>query len=259
MLPRPTRRRPPVRSIVGSRFLLCRESAPLDSLTSHTFACYGAAARRIIVDADTLDRLSILGLLGRTDDPDRRRRLFLALEPVWKSVNGDDAEASPYRAMVRGRLEGWAGGETPMAERARSLGVPSDTLEQWLVSVLEAWRAGMPDTMLEPWDFYYLTGAAAGCSPTACPSTRSGPSPTGTTAPSGGPDPAPGTLRSGTPTREVSRLVYGFRRTEPDRALDIHVLSHRRHRQPGRTAARGRPRSAHRRDSNPPGVLRLAG
>jgi hypothetical protein len=52
--------------------------AGLDSLTGHTFACYGAAARRIIVGPDTLDRLSILGLLGRTDDPERRRRLFRA-------------------------------------------------------------------------------------------------------------------------------------------------------------------------------------
>src|SRR5262249_45372024 len=61
--------------------------AGLDSLTARTFACYGAAARRIVVGPDTLDRLSILGLLGRTDDPDRRRRLFLALMPVWRSVN----------------------------------------------------------------------------------------------------------------------------------------------------------------------------
>jgi len=146
----------------------CREADPaalgsvqLDSLTGRTFACYGAAARRIIIADDTLDRLSILGLLGRTDDAERRRRLFLALDPVWRSVNGDDGDGSPYRAMVRGRLSRWAGGSTPMMERARSLGVRPDTLEQWLVSVLDAWRAGMPDTLLEPWDFYYLTGAAS--------------------------------------------------------------------------------------------------
>lgn len=136
------------------------QTAGLDSLTDRTFTCYGAAARRIIVAGDTLDRLSILGLLGRTEATERRRRLFLALEPVWRSVNGDDGDASPYRAMVRGRLGRWAGA-TPMDERARSLGVRPDTLEQWLVAVLDAWRAGMPDTLLEPWDFYYLTGAAS--------------------------------------------------------------------------------------------------
>jgi hypothetical protein len=135
-------------------------SAGLDSLTRHTFECYGAAARRILFEGDTLDRLSILGLLGRTDDPARRQRLFLALEPVWRSVNGDDHDTSPFRSMARGRVRRWAGA-TPMAARSRSLGVSPEVLEKWLVSVLEAWRAGMPDTLLEPWDFYYLTGAAS--------------------------------------------------------------------------------------------------
>jgi hypothetical protein len=132
-------------------------SATLQAITVHTFACYGAAARRIVVDQDTLDRLSILGLLGRSDDPERRRRLFLALTPVWQSVNGDDAENSPYRAMVRLRRAEW-GANSPMDERARGLGVAPDSLEQWLVAVLTAWRASMPDTLLEPWDWYYLTG-----------------------------------------------------------------------------------------------------
>lgn len=131
--------------------------ATLQAITVHTFACYGAAARRIIVDQDTLDRLSILGLLGRSDDPERRRRLFLALTPVWQSVNGDDGENSPYRAMVGLRRAAW-GAHFPMDERARGLGVAPDSLEQWLVAVLTAWRASMPDTLLEPWDWYYLTG-----------------------------------------------------------------------------------------------------
>jgi hypothetical protein len=146
----------------------CREAlpealswAPLDSLSARTFACYGQAARRIVVDRDTLDRLSILGLLGRTDDPERRRRLFLALEPVWRSVNGDDAQGSPYRAMVRLRRARWAASEAPFVERARGLGVASDTLEGWLVAVLEAWRGIMPDSLVEPWDFYYRTGEAS--------------------------------------------------------------------------------------------------
>jgi hypothetical protein len=136
-------------------------SASLDSLTTRTFACYGAAARRIVVDHDTLDRLSILGLLGRTDDSARRRRLFLALAPVWRSVNGDDSAGSPYRTMVRLRKASWGSGESPMAERARGLGVSPDSLEQWLVAVLGAWRRTMPDSLLEPWDWYYLTGEAS--------------------------------------------------------------------------------------------------
>ena len=137
-----------------------RRSA-LDSLTTLTFTAYGDAARRIIVDGDTLDRLSILGLLGRTDDRDRRRRLFLSLEPVWRSVNGDDSDSSAYRRMVRLRIASWPADSSPMAERARGLGVTADTLERWLVAVLGSWRDTQPDSMIEPWDFHYGSGEAS--------------------------------------------------------------------------------------------------
>ena len=132
----------------------------LQVLTSHVFGCYGRAAQRIVVDGDTLDRLSIFGLLGRTDDPLRRRRLFLALEQVWRSVNGDDSPTSPYRRMVALRNRAWQG-STPMVARARELGVGPDTLEEGLVRILEAWRATLPDTLFEPWDFYYHNGEAS--------------------------------------------------------------------------------------------------
>lgn len=132
----------------------------LETLTDHVFDCYGRAAQRIIVDGDTLDRLTIFGLLGRTDDAARRRRLFLALDPVWRSVNGDDSPGSPYRRMVGLRTRAWHG-STPMEARARELGVGPDTLEEGLIHILEAWRATLPDTLFEPWDFYYHNGEAS--------------------------------------------------------------------------------------------------
>ncbi|NOT10209.1 MAG: hypothetical protein HOP28_18600 [Gemmatimonadales bacterium] len=133
----------------------------LAALRDQVFACYGAAAQRVIVDGDTLDRLTVLGLLGRTEDRSKRERLFKGLLPVWQSVNGDDAAASPYRKMLRLRVRSWAGGPTPMEERALGLGVHPDTLERWLLSVLEGWRATLPDTLLEPWDFYFYNGEAS--------------------------------------------------------------------------------------------------
>jgi len=138
-----------------------RHTTALESLTTRTFEAYGNAARRIVVDADTLDRLAILGLLGRTDDRDRRHRLFLALEPVWRSVNGDDSDSSAYRRMVRLRAASWPADSSPMAERARGLGVTPDTLERWLIRVLEAWRDAQPDSLIEPWDFHYQNGEAS--------------------------------------------------------------------------------------------------
>lgn len=130
----------------------------LDTLTARTFACYGEAARRIVVGRDTLDRLSILGLIGASDDAGRRERLFRALAPVWRSVNGDDGVESPYRELVRLRRQRWEDGVTPMARTAASFGLTLDDAERWLVQALEAWRAALPDTVLEPWDYYHLTG-----------------------------------------------------------------------------------------------------
>ncbi|HSE51962.1 MAG TPA: hypothetical protein VLB00_07215, partial [Gemmatimonadales bacterium] len=132
----------------------------LSALTAHVFECYGRAAQHLSVDGETLDRLTILGLLGRTDDSVRRRRLFMGLQPVWQSVNGDDSPGSPYRQMVALRVRSWEG-STPMVARARELGVGPDTLEEGLVRILDAWRATLPDTLFEPWDFYYYSGEAS--------------------------------------------------------------------------------------------------
>jgi hypothetical protein len=62
--------------------------------------------------------------------------------------------------MVAHRVKSWQGA-TPMIARARELGVGPDTLVQGLVKILDAWRATLPDTLFEPWDFYYFNGEAS--------------------------------------------------------------------------------------------------
>lgn len=134
---------------------------PLQAVSDSVFASYGPAASSIIVDGDTLNRLAILGLLGRTDDPARRERLFRALEPVWRSVNGDNGPASPYRRMLALRRQAWGDTASPIDRNGPAFGLAAGELEQWLVGALARWRAGVPDSMLEPWDWYYLTGEAS--------------------------------------------------------------------------------------------------
>jgi hypothetical protein len=131
-----------------------------DSLAALVFDCYGQAAREIVVDGDTLDRLTILGLLGATDDAARRQRLFRALDPVWRSVNGDDGPGSPYRELVRLRRAdtGLAAG---FERRAAAFGLTLAEAERWLLEGLEAWRAALPDTLFEPWDYYHFAGETA--------------------------------------------------------------------------------------------------
>ena len=133
----------------------------LERLTRVMVGCYGAAASDIVLDGRRLDRLAILGLLPRTGDPDRRRRLFLALDPVWRSVNAGDEPGSPYRTLLRLRLATWGDSGSPLERKAPAFGLTTQELEGWLVQALEVWRAAMPDTLLEPWDWYYASGAAS--------------------------------------------------------------------------------------------------
>ncbi len=131
----------------------------LDSLTQRAYACYGWAQHHVTAGGERMDRLSVLGALARIDDRESRRRLFLALDPVWRSMNADGGADSPYRQIVA--LTARRPGESPAARRARALGIEPDTLERWLVAMLDAWRSAAPDSLIEPWDWHYLGGAAS--------------------------------------------------------------------------------------------------
>jgi hypothetical protein len=130
----------------------------LDSLRARMYACYGWAQAHLAWGDSTLDRLSILGALGHTDDAPARRALFLRLEPVWRSVNGSNDADSPYRRLIALEVRARGTGETPTAVQARASGVPPDSLEPWLVAILSTWRDATPDTLIEPWDWYYAVG-----------------------------------------------------------------------------------------------------
>jgi hypothetical protein len=130
----------------------------LDSLRARIYSCYGWAQSHVAADDDTLDRLSILGALGHTEDSARRRRLFLSLEPVWRSVNGGGGTTSPYRRLIALEVEARGAREPSTAAQARASGMPPDSLEPWLLAILETWRDATPDSLVEPWDWYYLVG-----------------------------------------------------------------------------------------------------
>jgi hypothetical protein len=132
-----------------------------DSLEARLYDCYGAATRDIVVDGARLDRLTVLGLLGVTGDAAGRRRLFLGLDRVWRSMNGADDDASPWRDLLRRRARRWGAGPTPFARRVTELGFVPDSVERWLERLLDVWRATLPDSSVEPWDLYYTMGGAS--------------------------------------------------------------------------------------------------
>lgn len=138
-----------------------RTISDTDSLATRLYDCYGAAAHAVVVDGDSLERLTVLGLLGVTDDAARRRRLFLGLGSVWRTVNAGDEDTSPWRELLRRRARAWGAGPTPFARRVTELGFNPDTVEAWLERLLEAWRATLPDSSIEPWDLYYAMGGTS--------------------------------------------------------------------------------------------------
>ena len=129
-------------------------------LRAHLYGCFGSSARALRVGDEPVDRLTILGRLGETDDPAQRRRLFMALEPLWRTVNGDAGRGSPYRRLIGLLGARVRDGHSPVAAELDALGVPADRVESWLVSMLEAWRAAHPGE-LEPWDYWRLGHAAS--------------------------------------------------------------------------------------------------
>jgi len=132
----------------------------LSALTARIYACYGYAAEHVRYRNATLDRLTVLGRLPGTASAAERERLFRALEPVFRTIAGDGGAESPYRHLVRLSAERWRAEGSPVAGRARRVGVEPERMEGWLVSILERWRDVTPDSLIEPWDYDYLAGHA---------------------------------------------------------------------------------------------------
>jgi hypothetical protein len=133
----------------------------LETLQEKMYACYSDAARHIPFEGAVYDRLTILEMAGREATSARRQQIFMALEPLFRSVNGDGGATSPYRVMVQASAAKWKAEGSPIDRNLTALGIAPAKLEPWLVSILEAWRDAARGQELEPWDYEY-SGNAAG-------------------------------------------------------------------------------------------------
>ena len=132
-----------------------------DRLKRRMYACYTRAVQHVQFEGKTLDRLTAIGMLATMDDREQRHRLFLAIDTIWRSMNGDDGARSPYRQFVKLSAARWRADGSPVDAEARVLRIDPAQMETWLVSVLDAWRTSTPDAMIEPWDWHYQAGAAS--------------------------------------------------------------------------------------------------
>ena len=135
---------------------------------------YARAQGAVDIGDVTVTRLGVLERLGVEPNPDRRRRLFYALEPVWQTIDADGGVASPYQRLLPLSADRWARDGSPVDRGAAALGLTGAEVEAHLIAILETWRdaVGARDARVEPWDWWYETGAASRALRAAAPLGR---------------------------------------------------------------------------------------
>ncbi|HEY8106983.1 MAG TPA: hypothetical protein VIE46_12820, partial [Gemmatimonadales bacterium] len=66
------------------------------ALRARAYACYGWAERRLRFEGRPLSRFTS----SQEQNPERRRKMFLALQPLWRSMDGARGLRSPYRLLL---------------------------------------------------------------------------------------------------------------------------------------------------------------
>ena len=137
------------------------ESPAIERTRAALYRRFGEAAASARVGNETFDRLAILSRLSIEHDAAVRRRLFEALSPVWEVVDGDGSDASPYVHLLTSSAARWRTTGSPAEASAVALGLAPGALEGMLQAILAAWREVFGTDGLEPWDYWFATGAAA--------------------------------------------------------------------------------------------------
>jgi hypothetical protein len=149
---------PGVRALPGATV---DEDAAVARLRRRTYRAYGAATESVRVGGETIDRLTALARLATEPEAATRRTVFTAIEPIWRAVDGDGGDASPYRRLVRLSAERWARHGSPIEANAVALGMAHGSLEPTLREILAGWRDLVGPGSVEPWDYRFAVGAAA--------------------------------------------------------------------------------------------------
>jgi hypothetical protein len=148
----------------GVRDYECKDAPRRDldyaGLRAALVSCYTEHGNRLQYDGGTIDRGTALQLLHVVDDPAKRRAIFDAFGPLWSALNGRNEPDSPYRRMIAMAAADAAKRGSEIDAAARAIGVPTADVERWLLAVLETWRDGSGDQVVEPWDYRYSNSAA---------------------------------------------------------------------------------------------------
>jgi hypothetical protein len=130
-----------------------------EELTRALYACFDELGNKIDFEGRLRTRVNALDLLARLEEPDARKRLFDAFQPLWTAVNGANEPDSPYRRVIRMAAGRAARSGSAIDAAAKTVGATPAEIEQWLVQVLDTWRQVSDEEMVEPWDYRYVGGA----------------------------------------------------------------------------------------------------
>jgi len=129
-----------------------------DALRAALYSCFDELANNLQFEGATVNSVSAFSLLEQIKEPERRKSLFLAFNPLWEAVNKKDQPDSPYRRMIRMASADAAKNKSAVSAAAESLGVQPADVESWLEHILDTWRQVSGDMRIEPWDYRYVGG-----------------------------------------------------------------------------------------------------
>jgi hypothetical protein len=138
-----------------------RKDLGMESLEGALYACFTERANNIEFEGRRITRVSALGMLEEIGEEERRKKLFYAMEPLWNVVDGKHDAASPYRRLLPLVVSAAQGHGTRIDAAARTIGVTSQDVEQWLERILDTWRKTQGGEMVEPWNYFYRGGEAS--------------------------------------------------------------------------------------------------
>ena len=117
--------------------------------------CFVEGDKHMQFEGKGLNRQAALDLFHELNEPERRKAVFMAFLPVWKSMNGNNQPDSPYRRLIAMAAADAARNGSEVDHAARDVGATTAEVEHWLEQVLEAWRVSTSDQPVEPWSFSY--------------------------------------------------------------------------------------------------------
>ena len=77
-----------------------RKDIEYPAMREALYACFGALSNSLDFEGQKVTRVGAFDLLTKMDEPERRKRLFLAFAPLWQAINGKSESDSPYRRVV---------------------------------------------------------------------------------------------------------------------------------------------------------------